>query len=689
MKNLSMRMKLIVLAILVGIIPVIILCTLAAISAQAEVEASVANGTNLYATLTSDQLNAYFDEREDSSQVLVLSESVIDNVKICNKPSISQAEIDIAGRYFDKFLRPAQEINAYSSLFVTDMKGTVVYAAGYEESLKTIDLSGRDYIQSSLQGQQNWSDLFYSEFVGENVIVLSTPIISDEAIIGTLNVLFDQSKINDIVHDGIEELGETADAYLIDETGLLLTDLSYGQYSEDSALNHTMTVDPVNVLSGAISAGDLEFTDALSYVNYDGREVYGTLGVVKLGDTNAGLIIKVDNSEIYYGIGKLIERIFIIAAIIILASVFVILFMRRSITTPLFAVMKKSEEIANYNISEDIEDKYLNRKDELGQIAQSIQNVILNLRGLLGDVSETSQMVAASSEELTATAEQTSLSADEVSNTIDEIAKGASEQAENTSEGALQTNDLGLIIEEDKNNISKVSNTTKAVGILVDEGLSLVDDLSEKSKENSDASAMVYQSIVKTNESAEKIGEASALIASIAEQTNLLALNAAIEAARAGEHGRGFSVVAEEIRKLAEQSTTSTSLIDDVINGLRQDVSLAVEKMEESAKIVEMQVESVSLTEHKFKEISSAMIEAEKAVKVLSEASLIMEEKKNNVQAVIQNLSAVAQENAASTQEASAAMEEQTASMNDIANSSEGLSELSQELNELIAKFKL
>lgn len=438
-----------------------------------------------------------------------------------------------------------------------------------------------------------------------------------------------------------------------------------------------------------IAAQNTDYTYIGRYNDYLGNPVYGSLQVVKVGDEFAGLVIEIDESEAFASVDALATATIGLMIIYTIIGSTLIYFIAKSIANPLKAVVINSNLLAEYDLSKDIEQKYLGRKDEIGKLFGSINQVTLNLRELLGEVSNNAIQVASSSEELTATSEQSSMSADEVANTITEIARGASEQAENTTVGSEKLADLSQIIVEDKEYIGKMNAATNTVGNLVSEGLEISEVLVQKTKNSSDASAIVFESIQKTNESSVKISEASNVIASIAEQTNLLALNAAIEAARAGEAGKGFSVVADEIRKLAEQSTESTQSIDIMVSTLKNDAHIAVSKMEEAAQISKEQEASIELTIDKYNEIASAMKDAEKAVEILTEASEIMEERKDEVYSVIENLSAVAEENAASTQEASAAMEEQSAAIEEIAQSSEGLSNLASELKALIEKFKL
>lgn len=362
------------------------------------------------------------------------------------------------------------------------------------------------------------------------------------------------------------------------------------------------------------------------------------------------------------------------------------------IVNPIIAITNVMKNLGQLDFRFDPKDpaiKFVGRDDEIGMMIRSVKEMRDNVAEFISATSHSAEQLAATSEELSATSQQSSAAAEEIAQTIDEIAKGASEQAESTTSGADKLMILGRVIEKDKENITQLSAASRSVSRSISAGLEIVEDLETNTKANGEASRIVYESIVRTNESSGMISEASMLIASIAEQTNLLALNAAIEAARAGEHGRGFSVVADEIRKLAEQSTRSTKNIDLMVSKLIGDAKTAVQKMVEASEIGKSQERSVDQTRGKFNEIAREMEKAEQMVKLIEHAGVVMDEQKNQVQDVIQTLAAVSQENAASTQQASAAIEEQTASIEEISNASENLSDLAISLRHRIEKFKI
>jgi methyl-accepting chemotaxis protein len=350
---------------------------------------------------------------------------------------------------------------------------------------------------------------------------------------------------------------------------------------------------------------------------------------------------------------------------------------------------KISNRIAELDLTVDISEKLLKKKDENGILARSMQEIMLNLRKIIGEVTDSALHVSSTAQELTATAEQSATAVDEVSRTVEEIAKGASDQAANTETGSHQAIKLGECIEMNREFMLNMNTAFDKVNSVVNEGIEEVGRLTHITQDNNLATKEIYDIILKTNESTEQISEASNVIASIADQTNLLALNASIEAARAGELGKGFAVVASEIKKLAGQSASSTNYIDGIVKELQENVSKAVQSMEKINEISMEQSQSVDNTKAKYESIKGAMGDSIQTVNQLNASEEEMTKAKNEIMDMLQTLSAIAEENAASTEEASSAMVEQSASMDEIAKSSERLASLASNLQQIILKFKV
>jgi len=245
------------------------------------------------------------------------------------------------------------------------------------------------------------------------------------------------------------------------------------------------------------------------------------------------------------------------------------------------------------------------------------------------------------------------------------------------------------VSKKNQEHLGNVNSASNKVRDVVEEGLKEIDNLLRVTEESNEVAKEISEGILKTHESSSKIGQASNVIASIAEQTNLLALNAAIEAARAGEMGRGFSIVAGEIKKLAEQSSKSTKEIDEIVKELQSNAQHAVKTMERVSEITKEQTDSVMKNKDKYILIEEAMESTLEVLEELNASGQEIENMKNVIIDTLQNLSAIAEENSAATEEISASIEEQTAFIEEIANASDRLSDLAQKLQAIIEKFKV
>ncbi|MGG3889756.1 methyl-accepting chemotaxis protein [Metabacillus fastidiosus] len=379
--------------------------------------------------------------------------------------------------------------------------------------------------------------------------------------------------------------------------------------------------------------------------------------------------------------------ILVLGILAVLIGIGIAIFIGRLISKPVIEIADAANKISNGDLT--VDNIKVKNRDEIGDLANSFNQMAGNLRVLIEKVSLNSIQVASSAEELTAGAEQTTQATHQIATSIQEVAGGAEIQGQGANESSLAMKEMAV-------GIQQVAQTTSFVSELAietsDEAINGNDSLQKvihqmnTISEVVDNSASVVKELGEHSKEIEKIIE---VITSIADQTNLLALNAAIEAARAGEHGRGFAVVADEVRKLAEQSKESADQIASLIRKIQGDTTHAVDVMDKGTQEVKVGIVVVHEAEEGFKKILRLI---EQVTSQIQEASTSSEEISVSVEKVsvsIEEIARIARDSASNTQNVASASEEQLASMEEITSSASDLSKMAEELQLHINQFKV
>ncbi len=519
----------------------------------------------------------------------------------------------------------------------------------------------------------------------EKLVTLSVPIMINDKFIGAAGVDFSINKLIEINRSIV--LYKTGYGILCSNSGTIIahsnTEL-IGKNIGEVANNEKFTQ--------AVERGESFKNISVSPIDHIEKMVVISPIKIMNSDQPWSLIATIPTKETNEESNKILIKMFWIALVGVLLITATIWFIADSISRPIKKLSNFNQKLANYDFTDTIEHKgkkLLKRKDEVGQIANSIQVMQLNLIKLFDGLGLAANNVSIAAENLSNSGYEISRSSDELANAINEIAKGAGEQASDTEKGAVKVVEIGEIIENSQRMIKQLDTAIRSVTDLKDEGMNIVNELINKSGESTAASKKIMDAFASTSASVSKIQNASAMIKNISEQTNLLSLNAAIEAARAGEQGKGFAVVATEVRKLAESSSIFTTEIEEVINELSISMQNTVDIVKSLDKQIMTQNESVTQTKNKFDGISNAIDETSKGMISVNEDSAAIFEKKDELINIITNLSAIAEENAASTQESAASVEEQSATLQHVAQDIETLKDLSNHMKQEISKFKI
>ena len=328
-------------------------------------------------------------------------------------------------------------------------------------------------------------------------------------------------------------------------------------------------------------------------------------------------------------------------------------------------------------------------KDEIGQLANTVNAFLASLREIMSHVMSSAQQVAVSSKELTANAEQSARAANQVAVSISSVANGANEQLTAANETSTIVLQMSAGIQSVAVNTTQAAKQSAEAAIKAKDGGNTVAKAVSQMAYIEDTVNSSAEAVATLGKRSKEIGEIVNTISGIAGQTNLLALNAAIEAARAGEQGRGFAVVASEVRKLAEQSNEAAQKIAEMIGEIQGDTDKAIVAMNDGTREVKNGAEVVNAAGAAFQDIVELISQVSAQVDAISVAIQQIANGSQKIVGSVKKIDDFSKTSASEAQTVSAATEEQSASIEEIASSSEALSKLGQELQAAVVKFRV
>lgn len=661
----------------------------------------------------------------------------------------------------------------YETMAVVDTSGKSIATNDNTQ----MDLSDRAYVQEALKGNIVISQPVISKATGNLIIAIAAPVVADSQTVGVVLATVPTTYIANLMSSA--QLGNTGEAYIVNSESYLITPSRFEEDLKKDGLIEIRSELELKIETFATKQA-LSGADGLSeYKDYRGSDVIGAYHWMP--DQKWAVIVEQDTTEAFAAVNNLRNVIIFLIAISLVAIVVISLLIANSISKPIQYMSKTallmSEGKINQNITYRAKDEIgtladsfremigfqksmansaellsngdltaeVTPKSEEDVLGVAFQKMLGNLRQAIGDVASNAASLNQSSAQLAQASEQAGQATSQIATTIQQVArgttqqteaathsaasveqlrraienvsKGAQAQAEAVSKMAALTGSLSSSIQQVAGNANAVSVESNNAATAAREGSTTVSDTIEGMETIREKVGFSAKKVQEMGNRSDQIGAIVETIDDIASQTNLLALNAAIEAARAGEHGKGFAVVADEVRKLAERSSGATKEIGSLIRGIQETVAEAVTAMNESAAEVETGTERASKAGTALENILKAAVavneQAQLAASAVSQmgslsnelvaaaddVSAIVEENtaateemaagSSEITQAIDNIASVSEENSAAVEEVSASAEEMSAQVEEVTASAMSLSDMAEMLQKTVDRFKL
>lgn len=542
----------------------------------------------------------------------------------------------------------------------------------YDNDIGNVNPKERVWYQNAVEkeGEVIWTEPYEDALSGEPIISAAKGIYRYGDFVGVAGIDVSTGTLLNLFAD--IEIGENGYAIVVDQNGTLITSPDPSRIGENISEEH--------FFEKMLAQGDQGVIES----NFDGKEVI--IGFIKNPTTNWYLAGVIDKSEFAEKANVIIPPILLTLFIVLTITSIAATFVTNRITKPISQLQQAMKTVEEGDLTASFS---LKRQDELGMLSRSFNHMVNEMRTVINRISENSLKIADASQNLVASSEENTASSNEVAKTMEEIAAGASEQADLTEQNAEAFHTLSAVISDIKEKNEEMHKKAQDMGELSVSGLRTLKALAIQSAETKDFANRVIQASEQLNEQSMNVNTIVDKIAEIAGQTNLLALNASIEAARAGEHGHGFSVVASEVGKLAEETTEALKEIAGIVSNMQDETKQSMDLVGKMIELYEEQNDIVSETGQSFMAISNSVNENNEITEEIMQLTNTIVEKEKQLMKSTENYASISEDTAAGTEEISAAIEEQTAAMEQLTHLASELESIASDMQEEIKRFNI